>query len=178
MFQQPDTYTIGKWQIRNGALESPTTTGARLQCPYALPPEYRIDMEVERVGQAGPYAFALGFVVDGRLTEITIDKEIDPIGKCTGLDGLDGVPLDLSPNVHRGQLLFPSRAARLSLTVRRGSINLTCDGSRVVAWSGDPKRLIGFFRWHIPDPKLLFLASSSSILFRKMTLTPLTAAGP
>ena len=142
-------------------------------------PEYRIDMEVERVGERGDYAFALGLVVDGRQTEITIDKEIGrQMRNGPGFHGLDGIPIDLNPNAHRGQLLFPSRPARFSLTVRRGSIKLTCDGSTVVDWSGDPRRLIRSIGWQIPDRKSLFLASSSSVLFREMTLTPLPAESP
>jgi eukaryotic-like serine/threonine-protein kinase len=175
---QPPTFKIGDWQMRRGALLSPPTSGARLQVPYAPPPEYRIDMEVELIDKDGDYGFALGLVIGGRQTEITIDKKVERHGKCTGLDGFDGVPVHAGPSVHRGQLLFPSRSTRLSVTVRRNSINLTCDGSIVVDWSGDPKRLIRIRQWHIPDPKALFLASSSSILFHEMTLTPLTAASP
>jgi len=136
-------------------------------------------MEVESLGEDANYAFALGLVVDGRQTEITIDKKLVDGGKATGLDGLDGVPLESqSSRVHAGQVLFPSRPAHLVATVQRGSIKLTCDGTRLVSWKGDPKRFVRYLRWHIPDPKALFLATTSPVKFHKMTLTPLTPTSP
>ena len=74
--------------------------------------------------------------------------------------------------------MFPSRPAHFVLIVRHGSINLTCDGTNVVSWKGDPKRFIRYLRWRIPDPKALFLATTSPVKFHKMTLTPLTEVSP
>jgi serine/threonine protein kinase len=170
-----DTFKIGDWSVSGGELTSPATVGARLQLPCPVPAEYRIDMEVEKITDHAGYGFALGLVVDGRQTEIAFDKHEGRSEKLTGLDGLDGEPLDFSERAHRGELLVPGRPARLSVTVGLRSINLTCDGSIVVNWRGDPKRLVPFARWHIPDRRSLFLASGSSIVFRKLTLTPLPA---
>ncbi len=173
---QPETFRVGQWQIQDGDLLSPTTGGARLQFPTVPPPEYRIDLEVERVGPDPGYGFALGLLVDGRQTELAVDHKNDKGEKLTGLDGVDGVPIQFSLKVHRGALLVPSRPARFALTVRRDAIDLTCDGSRVLDWKGDPTRLIPLLRWKVPDPRLLFLATASAVRFRKITLTPLTTA--
>ncbi len=172
------TFKIGEWQIGSGELLSQPKPGGRLQFPYAPPAAHRIDIEVELVGKENDYGFALGFVVGGRQTEITIDKKVDSNNRYTGLNGLDGAPVDRNDKAHRGQLLLTARVVRFSLTVRGSSINLTCNGSSVVDWSGDPRRLIRLLLWHIPDRKSLFLCSGSSIRFRKMILTPLTAASP
>ena len=167
----------GEWQIGSGELLSQPKAGGRLQFPYTPPAAYRIDIEVELVGKENDYGFALGFVVGGRQTEITIDKMVGS-NRYTGLNGLDGAPVDRNDKAHRGQLLLPARVVRFSLTVRGSAINLTCNGSSVVNWSGDPRRLIRLVLWRVPDRKSLFLCSGSSIRFRKMILTPLTAASP
>jgi hypothetical protein len=86
--------------------------------------------------------------------------------------------LSLSPRAHHGQLLAPSRPARLSLTVRRGSLKMTCDESVVVDWRGDPRRLIRSLSSHLPDSNEFFLGSSNTFLIREMTLTPLMTASP
>ncbi len=170
----------GRVADKDGTLLSPTTTGSRLQIPFSPPPKYRIDLEVEPLGKDADYVFALGPVISGRQTEIVIDRKLADGGRGTGLDGLDGVPLDIlrASRVHSGQLLSPSQPTHFVLTVRRGSINLACDGTNVVSWKGDPKRFIRYLRWHIPDSKALFLATTSPVKFHKMTLTPLTAASP
>ena len=175
---QPQTYRIGDWQMPLGALISPVWSGARLQFPYAPPPEYRVDIEVERAGREATYGFGIGCVAGGRQVEISIDQVIDKIGKCTGLQGLDGAPFEYIPTFHRGQLLFPNQPARLSLTVRRNSIKLTCDGSDVLDWKGDPTRFVPYHRWRIPNRNTLFLTLGSVVKFHAITLTPLTAASP
>lgn len=176
---QPQTYKIGDWQMRRGVLISPTTGGARLEIPYSPPLEYRLDMIVEHVAtKEVSYAFALGSVISGRQIEIGIDHVVHPFGKCTGLAGLDGAPVEAGPRFHRGQLLFRNRPARLSFTVRRDSISVMCDGSQVFNWKGETKRFIPYHRWKIPDPTKLFLASASSVKFHEMILTPLTASSP
>jgi hypothetical protein len=134
-------------------------------------------VEVERIGKDGDYGFAFGFLVDGRQAEICIDKNVYDAGKRAGLNGLDGVPLSLSSDSHEGQLLLQNRPVHFSLTVHRRSIKLTCEGSTIVDWRGDPRRLIRFVHWHVPDHRSLFLCSGSLLRFRKMVLTPLTAAG-
>jgi eukaryotic-like serine/threonine-protein kinase len=175
----PQTYRIGKWEMPEGALESPPHTGARLQLPYSPPPEYRLDIEVEQVaGKESDYVFAIGLVVGGRQVEIGVDHRVDDIGKCTGFAGLDGAPFQANPNFHRGQLLSPGRRVRLSVTVGRNSINLTCDGSNMLDWNGDPKRFIPYSRWKIPDSDKLFFCSGSAVKFHEITLTPLAQASP
>ncbi len=175
---EPQTYKIGDWQMSNGTLQSPTNAGARLQIPYAPPLYYRLDVKVERVGRATDYAFALGCVVGGQQLEIGIDHVVDHSDTCTGFQGLDGAAFKHIPGIHSGQLLFPNRPVRLSLTVRPDSIDLTCDGSSVLQWKGDPKRFIPYSRWRIPDRDKLFLCSGTAVKFHEMTLTPLTDASP
>ena len=108
------------------------------------------------------YAFALGFVVDGRQTEIVIDQVVEPNGKCTGLHGLDGVPLTLSPKSHRGQLLFPSRPVR-ALADRPAPFDQPDLRRLQRAWTGTVTRSgsSARFRWPL-DPKLLFLGFEST----------------
>ena len=186
---QPQTHKInGDWQVRDGALLSPAKGWARLQVPYSLPRDYRVDMGVEFVGQGASATMGLGFAVSGRPTEILIDrtlspngrmhKSLEPDGRFTALNGYNGVPAPFGPNPHHGQLLLPSRPVRLSLTVRSTSIRLTCDGSSVVEWDGDPKRLIRNLGWRTSDPKAMFLATTGSFLIREITLTPLPAGSP
>ncbi len=120
----------------------------------------------------------MGLLVGGRQVEIGVDHHVDDIGKCTGFAGLDGAPFHRIPTFHRGQLLFPGRRVRLSVTVGRNSINLTCDGASVLEWNGDPTRFIPYSRWKIPDSDKLFLCSGSLVKFHQMTLTPLQQTIP
>jgi len=126
--------------------------------------------------------------VDGRRTEIAIDKllardarqarSLETNGRYSGLDGYNGIPVPYGPQPHHGQLLFPSRPVQLSVTVRPTSIHMTCDGTTVVDWTGDPKRLIPHVHWNAIGSKSLFLSSSTSVRIHEMTLTPLAAALP
>jgi len=178
----------GKWPTRDGALESPGTRYARLQIPYAAPSDYRIDMKVELVGKEPDQPLGLGLVVGGRHTEIVIDKllaadgrqarSLVKNGRYSGVDDVDGVPVPFGLNAHHGQLLFPSRPVQLAVTVRPDSIRLTCDGTSVVDWNGDPKGLIPQEHWNWIDSNSLFLSSYGSIRIHEMTLTPLPAARP
>jgi WD40 repeat protein len=161
---------LGSWKRKDGALLSPTTPWARLQIPYVPPPEYTIDMVVER--QSEGHTLVLGFRAGGQPAMLAIDGGTI-ISTVTGLEGADGIPLRSNATAFRARLLLPSSPARLSLTVRRDAITFTCDGKTIVAWRGDPKRLIRLSRWEPPDKRKLFLGSSASFLVRSMTLTPL-----
>jgi hypothetical protein len=59
------------------------------------------------------------------------------------------------------------------VTVRRDSIEVTCDGTSVLSWNGDSRRLIPSVGWNVRDKDKIFLATSSAIEFHKITLTPL-----
>ncbi len=172
-----NTFKSGVWHIDNNVLISPPGMGARLQFPTVPPLEYRLELEVERVGRDSDYGFALVILVDGRQVEISIDKK-DPKGeKSTGLSGLDGLSVFSSLRVHRGTLLAPSRPSRFVVTVRRDAIDVTCDGTPVMDWKGDPKRFIPLVGWRVRDPDKIFLATSSAVTFHEITMTPLAAGG-
>jgi len=160
----------GSWKLKDGALLSPTTPWARLQIPYVPPPEYTIDMVVER--QSEGHTLVLGFRAGGQPAMLAVDAGT-MTSTVTGLEGVDGIPLRSNQTAYHGRLLLPSSPARLSLTVRRSAITFTCDGKTIVAWSGDPKRLIRLTRWELPDKRKLFLGSSASFLVRSMKLTVL-----
>ncbi len=168
------TFKTGVWHTDNGVLISPPSI-ARFQFPTVPPLEYRLDLEVERVGKDSEYAFGLGILVDGRQTEISIDRKDAKHEKYTGLNGYDGLPVFLSMKVHRGALLAPSRPSRFVVTVRRDSLEVTCDGVPVMDWKGDPRRLIPVMGWGVRDKDKIFLATSSAVKFHKITLTPLSA---
>jgi eukaryotic-like serine/threonine-protein kinase len=178
---EPRTHKItGDWlKTADGALLSLAKPGwSRLRVPYALPPEYQIEMDVERVGKGESTTLGLYFPVGDRQAHIAIDRLIEKDLRCTGLVGYNGLPVSHAPKAHRGQLLVTSQRARLSLTVRLDSIKLICDGSVVMDWKGDPKRLIRSLTWHLPDSNELFLGTGCSYLIREMTLNPSTAENP
>ncbi len=169
-----NTFKAGDWHIDNGVLLSPATP-ARFQFPTVPPWEYRLDMDVERVGKDTNYGFSLGILVDGRQTEIAVDKKDEKGEKFSGLEGYDGLAVFSSLKVHRGALLVPGRSSHFAVTVRRGAIDVTCDGTRVMDWKGETKRLIPYQRWAVRDTDKIFLGSDSEVKFQKITLTPLGA---
>jgi hypothetical protein len=181
--------SVRDWEVRSGKLLSPPVPYARLQLPYAPPREYRIDMKVELVGKQSEQPLGIGLIVGGRQTEIGIDwtpprygraedRSVEPNGRYTGVNGYEGVPLPYGRNRHKGQLLFPSRPVQLSVTVGADFIRLTCDGSWLFDWNGDPRGLIRDAHWNGVGSQSLFLSSNSSILVHEMILTPLAAAAP
>jgi hypothetical protein len=175
----------GYWEVRDSKLFSPTTHAAFLQIPYSPPPAYRIAMKVELVGKLSDRTMGLGLVVDNRQTQIVIDKalpatgrlsnSLDQKGRYSGLNDVDGVPMPFGPNPHHGQLLIASRPVQIEVTVRPGSVEMTCDGVRVVDWNGDPRQLIRNVHWNLAGSKSLFLTSNTSVVIHQMTLTPLPA---
>jgi WD40 repeat protein len=178
----------GEWmKMRSSGLRSPDAPYARLQVPYEPPAEYRIDMKVELVGKESSQPLAVGLIVGGRKTVIGIDKvapegrgdrSVQPNTRYTGIGDYDGVSLPFGPHRHHGQLMFPSRPVQLSVTVRPESIRLTCDGSWVFDWNGDPRGLIPHVQWRRFGSKSLFLSTNSAVLIHEMTLIPLAAARP
>jgi hypothetical protein len=182
----PDTFQKHPdWQIRDGAFFKPTPSGA-LEIAYTPPPDYRVDMELELAGEEASKGLGIGLVIDGRRAEVAIDMLLARdfrtapglvVGdRYSGLCGLGGLEVPYGPGCYHGQLLSESRPARLALTVRPGSIHVTCDDVLVVDWAGDPKRIvpnIGFMRTDHPND--LVLALDSPLMIRKMTLTPLPA---
>jgi serine/threonine protein kinase/WD40 repeat protein len=162
----------GVWQIRDGALFTPTTTPAYLNIPFTPPAAYRIDMKIVRQPTKGDAIVVIGLLVGGHQTALYIDRPVEATDKGTGLDGVDGVPISKAERIHSGQVLYPSRPAHLSVTVQGQRITLSCDGKDVFDWSDDPRRLIRSLSWHAPDKKL-FLNATCPILVRTMNLTPL-----
>ncbi len=173
----------GDWQVRGSELQTPSTRYARLQVPCEPTSDYRINMKVELIGKEASHPLGLGLVVGGRQTEILIDtitpkdgklsKSLVPNGRYSGLNYVDGVPLPYGSNAHYGRILYPSRPVDIVVTVRAGSIRMTCDAVIVVDWSGDPRQLIRHVHWTDVGSKSLFLSSSTSVLIHRMVLTPL-----
>jgi serine/threonine protein kinase/WD40 repeat protein len=175
--------TLVKWAIEKGDLVSPPNTVASLVIPFAVPSDYRIDMTVELTGKESDNPLKVGLSVAGRHTEISIDtihgesgrrtQSLVPKERYTGLNGCEGRPNPFGQQPYHGQLLFRSRPVRLSATVTPGSIRITCDGSLVVDWTGDPKSLIPYHGWRQFPGNSVFLHSYSAIRIHEMTLTPL-----
>jgi hypothetical protein len=167
-------FKSGNWRVDNGVLVSPPNI-ARFQFPTVPPSDYRLELDVERVGKDSEYAVGLGLLVDGRQTEIAIDRKNSKGEKFSGLSGDHGLAVFSILNRHRGALLTPSRPSQMVVTVHRDAIEMTCDGTPIVNWKGDPKTLIPFVGWNIRDPDKLFLATSSEVKFNKIVMTPLPA---
>lgn len=163
------------WRLRDGKLVTPTGGYSRLQIPYAPPPEYRIDMELERQEDVGN-GINLGFVAAGRQSMLVIDG-FRSVGRAAGLETIDGKRAKENETTHRGELLRLNVPAKISLTVQHDRITFACDGVTILNWTGDQHRLGLLPEWEIPNRDHLFLGSQAVFVIRRLTLTPLSASG-
>jgi hypothetical protein len=138
----------GDWKLSNGSLISPPVTGARLVLPVDPPPRYALSLLVERI--EGPSDFLVSLPIGGQTGTV----EVDFAGRSSGIDTLDWQRPEQNPTRHDGQVLLPGKTVQLDYIVTPDSIRVLADGSPIVDWKGDPRRLT-------PSPAFIHLALSA-----------------
>jgi predicted Ser/Thr protein kinase len=152
----PEKFAVaGEFSLEGGRLHTPSSTPfARMSIPYLPPDEYDLDLIVER--RTGDGALYLGLP----RAEAQSGVELDARGQSR----IDGREL-----VQSGRLLQADKPVRLSILVRRSSLEIKTDAGTGfqtgAAGGGIPAP------WAVPEKRLLFLGSNASaFVVSKLTL--------
>ena len=97
-------------------------------------------------------------------------------GIVSGLALLDGVHLNNFRNETRfiGGVIPMDQETTILCAVRREGVHVTCNGSRIIDWRGDPGRLSLPDPWSVLDKQSLFLGLHDGITrFERIDLIPL-----
>ncbi len=162
------------FRLEKGALRTPEKAYSLLQIPYVPPEEYRLEVVVKREPNGGEDPITLGLVVDTAQVILVLDGRRSTVG---GLEHMDEKAFDGNDSTFRGQVLPVGKWRRIVCTVRKNNVRVTCDGGKVIDWTGDAARL-----WLQPSRKAasdrtLFLESWSVFQVSEITLTPLSGEG-
>jgi hypothetical protein len=163
----------GAWTFQGSKLVVVAPDGEkphRLLIPYEPPPEYQIDMVVERKNEKSGQ-LNIGLVVGGKQTMVCVDGFGTP--QVSGLETVDGKQGHANETTRKGRLLPLDRPTSIGVRVRNKEITLICEQKTIFQWKGEPARLGFHSYWSIPNPRVLFLGSQAGIEIHKMTLSPL-----
>lgn len=165
----------GTWRLAEGKLQTPGQPFARIEIPYAPPPEYDLKIVLEKVALTG--SFTLGLAREDAQFSVVLDGVIE--GKTrTGLDLVEGNPFYANETTYTGGLFAEKKKSTLLVSVRAGQITVTVDGKKVIDWKADYERLTLYPGWRVPRKTSLFVGSWTAIFrFEQVELQPVTGAG-
>jgi serine protease Do len=124
------------WIQESDGVVSPRFPRSLLQIRYSPPAAYRWTVVAERI--AGGDSLNLMFTIGGHRTMVVLDGFTD---HSSGLNLLDGLRANENETTRRGAIFQQQRPYVFVCTVTPSSVQVTCDGTTIVQWSGDPSRL-------------------------------------
>lgn len=158
---------FGTWHLRNGTLIAEAVPNARLQVPVVPPEEYKLTMVAK--GDPVTRDIALGLPVGDHQVLLSLDPGF---GRPSAL-GVPNTPGTAATTIDRRVLA--DGESEIVCSIRRRSIDVSCNGSSVIHWTGDSARL-GSDR-NVPDPKHVYLfASTTPIHVSKFEIEPLSSS--
>ncbi len=167
-------WQVGSWLKESGKLLSPKRFGARLQVPYCPPPEYRLVLVVEPLDE--PDGLILGVRLGTQRFVTLINYTPKSVG-LSALENVDGRNVG-NPTTISGNLLQEDRLSQVIVVVTQGTVTVSVDGRRIMAWRGRPERLSLSDYWKTPEEKALFIgAYNCRYRIHRMTLEPLQGQG-
>lgn len=162
---QRDAATLG-WQFDGRNLTVPSGRYARLQIPVAPPPEYDVEMTVERL--SGNNSLDFGLVLAGKQPLVQIGGAND----VSGISLVDGKTADQNETRFSGPTLLTGPNL-VVYSVRKSGFLVRCNNKPVVSWTGDNKRLASFPPMSVFNGEQLFVgANGSSFRITKLDLLP------
>lgn len=133
----PRRDAVGPPWIQDGdTVVSPLFPRCLLQIRYSPPTAYRWTVVAERT--VGSDSLNLVFTVGDQRTMVVLDGYD---GQTSGLDMLDGRRANENETTRHGRFFQQQRPHVIVCTVTPSSVQVTCDGTTVIQWSGDPSRL-------------------------------------
>ena len=166
----------GTWTRDKSVLQSPKIFGARLELPYQPPEEYELVVIAEPLDE--PNGLILGQRSGGRRCQVLLNYTPENSPALSAIENIDGKNVGGNPTTIQRAILVKNRASQIVCTVRKTSINVTCDGHELIAWQGDTTQLSLSDYWKTPSENALFLgAYDCRYRFHRVTLTPLSGEG-
>jgi hypothetical protein len=166
------------WTREGAALVSPPgAPTARLQLSPPPTEEYELRLVVQKRGVAKTGGLNVG-LASGR-AQFTIAIDITD-GSTMGIGTLDGKPGDGNESTVRNNKIFvDDKPKALVIQVRKGGLQMSCDGRPVFTWKGDINRGGVHPVNQVPNRQALFFASKSAeLVFTQIVLVPLAPENP
>ncbi len=159
----------GHWRFDGTSLITGAQPRDRLELPCQVPPEYRLTMVASC--RAHREALQIGLVA-GSSQVVAILDGWSSTASCLGtIDGTDGVQF---PTTFRQRILQDGKPNLIVCDVHKNRIEVTCNGTRVIDWTGDFSRLSMDPAWRVRRNNSLFIGSwDTPFEIRKLELTPL-----
>jgi serine/threonine protein kinase len=165
---------VGDWQLVNGELITPAVRDAQLEIPYEPPLEYRLTIVVECANHAD--SLNIGVVVGPSQAELCIDGWWKTI---SGMGLIDGKNVDANVTRTDGCFLSEGRPNTIVCAVGERRVQMTCNGTSLVDWQGDPGNLSLASKWSFRNRRRLFIGSFvSSFRISRLELEPLGEREP
>jgi hypothetical protein len=163
----------GSWTLDDGGLKSPGASFSRVQIPYVPGDEYNVKLVAQRM--LGTDMIALGLVKGGVQFVVGIDGSNKYV--ASGIDRIDNKPFSENETAVKRTILSNDKASTIEVQVRNESIVVNVDGTKIVDWRGDFKRLSLFKEWKVPLGNALFVGTFTQYTISTLELTNLTKGG-
>ena len=164
-------WKVGDWSTEEGTLVSPKRYGARIELPYEPPAEYRAVYVVEPLDE--PNGLILGQKMEDRRF-VTLVQYAPGEGALSALENVQGRNVG-NETTFRGSLLKQRRLSQVVVDVTKRGVQVSVDGRRIIAWTGQPEELSLSDYWKTPDDRALFVGSyDCRYRFHRITLEPLS----
>ena len=162
----------GNWRFDNDRLITPADASARLEIPLAPKGEYVLTAQIECASHRD--WIALGIVQQGVQAMVVIDWGAWTGNPRSGLQLVDGRPLDNNVTTKAVHCLKDGRPNVVVCTVHKNGVRADCNGEVVFDWLGEPSRLSMDPKHPVRDKARLFLVSCASTFeISKLELSPL-----
>lgn len=152
-----------------GNSDSRFPNNRQLVMPVKPAQNYELAFKVERL-ELG-LGINIGLVVGGQRVIMVMDGSSIP---KSGLENIDGNTIRDSenPTISVGPLLPMNSPRKVVCRIEGNSVTATCDGQRIIAWSGLPTSLSVPEMWDLPNVGLT-LGGQRRFRFSDVTYTPL-----
>lgn len=132
--------------------------------------QYTLTVVAQRL--AGAEAFCIGLVVAGRRTMLGLEGWG---GHTSGLSTVDRRKPGSNATTFRSTVFRPGKPTTIVCTVRKSSLEVTCNGETVLQWEGDPERIDvdQTFGSNLPADRLFLGSWATCYRISKLELVPL-----
>jgi hypothetical protein len=152
-------------------LVAPPIQAATLVIPASVPQEYTLTVVAERIG--GDESLNVGLMVGGQQGMLALEGWGNRSNAISMIGGRTG---DNNETTVQRPIFRPGAPSTIVCTVRRTSVQVTCDGQPLLNWAGDPRQLSLDTRFWtgIPADKLFLGTWNTSFRISKLDIAPLT----
>ncbi|MBS0204556.1 MAG: hypothetical protein JSS49_16760 [Planctomycetes bacterium] len=144
----------------------------KLAIPFDMPEEYKLTMRVTRIegGGQNDESMHVGLPFGRSRADLTFDSDRS---KVSGVH-CDNVLYWENPIAYRGGPLLPAGTPReIVIVLTKTGLNVTCEGTTVIDWRGNPNRFSVDSRWVTPGLRLSLGSWHQGFRFEKLELEPL-----